>query len=963
MADDYVPLDVTPIAQQPASTGLQRVYVTGDIPADLVPLDITPGTAFVPPTKDAETKPLSPMERINDTVNLLGTAATNAPMNLAGLPGTLNRIAQQQEKEEPNRDLFMPGDVGAMVDSSALFHEVVGKHLPSGEEIKNWFWGPNGLGGKLGIPRREPQKDNVSEKVMAGAAEAAATPFAGPARALGAAAGGLGAFAEQIYPDHPILANFLAQTLALVGGGALVKSARVAGDAAPKTVREAMGGTPEERVGRTLISQAGLSKDELANRLMFNDRELVPGSKPTFAQAVDSPGAVSMENNLRANDPAFANDLQARQLEQAAAQRSVAEGIAPTGDVSLPGQRIQAMNDTVAANIAQRQKEAAQEIERRLAALGPEADPSVVNNTIKEVISNSYKDARDRVKSAYQSIIEPGRSEKIGIDPGPATRRVDKVLRDRFGRMNPAPKELTALRDSIENEKNALTFKDMNDLLARTETLVQKFSKDRNAQATALAIKDILLQRMDASASSVLKLPQPLQQFSKEQEARTIAERLTRLNELRDIEGMAPLKRWGASRKELEARIKNTEIRMRDEFGVGGAMNPDEYNRFIHAREMRKAMGDAYESGAMKDVLARGSEVGGTKLTNSEVASRFWHGDVRSNKEDMDQFIRTVGDKHAATTALRDYAVGNLRALAAKHGGELTQPVLTKYLADHAGPLNTAIGAPIKRELQNLTTAREALAADIERSSSLLSDFQKSAARHFLVKNGGPADPSVAISKALSPANKTGTEDMRQLAKIARGDASGDTLEGLKALVRDDFLAKTTKDGFIDGPAAKKWMDANGEKIRPVLGQTHVENLQKIVDDVTRITSGPGGKPAAAAKVLFDGLNGKFALLDRIPGAQWLHLRDILMKGDKELVQDLYHEAMLNPALAKTLVEKVTPSNANTIGAKILGFLKLSSRNINQAVLKDHGVASRISGPMTAAAINSPSHPEPDNGQ
>lgn len=892
----------------------------------------------------------------------VSTALTGAATNLLGIPGELANSSSKYIAEHPD-DLVSPitGEyTGPQFPSQEVFHHLIGRHLPTGDEIKDWFYSPEGPGGKAGMVRREPNPESLPEQMVAGGITQGATaaiPGVGVSGAipkvLATLGGAIGPIGEKLFPNHPALGNFAAQLLTMLGIGGATKAVK---EAAP-VLRETLGGSAENRAGTALVRESGLPKDELENRLA-SPTELVPGSKPTTSQVVNTPGMAAAEKSVRGSSPL---QWQERDTEQQNARSSAAAAVSPSGNTSAPRDFLQDVKEKGEAKVQNLEQNAADELKARLSALGPDATPDQAGKVIREVAERHYNEAQAGVDKSYSRVIQPNRAEKVMIDPTSALRRVDRRFSLEYPKTNPPPKELLAFRDALENNGDKLTYREMMGLVKRAGTEAYKMSGDNKRMM--LDMRDIVLQRMEASASDVGKLPPALHKFSSStegaafSEARTNADRLTRLNELRDIEGLAP-RTWKGSRKDLDKLITDTELRMRDDAGVKGNMNPEEYDRMITAREGKEAMRDRYSLGAMGDVLAGGTQVGGTRLTDSGVPGRFWHAKGTTSKENLDQFSKEFGSDKEATAALREYAVGNLRALVDSKGGELTPSTLNKYMADHRTALDSPIGKPIKDELSNLQTARTAINNDIERSTNFLRDYSQSAARFFLDKGGQARDPALSIAEALRPTNKTGAADMAQLAKQAK--LGGPEVEaGLKTLVHDDFVKSTG--GFADAAKAKEWLDNNADKVRPILGQKHIDNLQTIADDMSRGTHPATGNVKSAARMLNDSLQGGYALLDvKFPGVSVLTgFAKRFLTGsshDTELVHDLFNEAMLNPELAKALVTNV---NRNTERG-VTAILENAWTAIKKRTSHDSGAGRAIAGPLKVGGISAAEQP---NGQ
>lgn len=937
MADDFT-FDSPTAAGQAMAPG-RPVVVIGQTP---------PGDDNF--TFDGPVPPTPPYESTGkDKALVARTKFIDAPLDLVGLPGNIDRMYEQGKKDIPLQNdpelkaLSAEKDVGTPFAggmSPEMFHQFVGRHAWTGDEIKDWFYKTTGM------QRREPNPESTAEGVIGGAAGGLGTaiiPGMGGKAILSTIAGGAGSLAEKIFSDHPALANFATQVLTFLGGGAARKTLS---ETAP-VIRETLGGSVNDRAGTALVRASGLPKSEVEARLAA-PTEIVPGSEPTTSQVINTPSIAAAEKGVRV-DPVAGNALVERSNQQAAAREASAGTVAPTGDVNAPGKFLNETKEGIEQNISTMEKAAADEIKVRLDALGPGATPDQAGAIIREVVGKHYADAKKAATTAEKTVIETQRAEKVAFDTAPAVNRIDRVLREKYGRMNPTPSDIKQMRDRIENAGEQMTWKDMQDTRQALSKLADDYARSPHDLDTVKSMRKIIDERIDASASSVLKIPEALRRFTSEGEAVTVRERLIRLNELRDLQGMPPMPAWKQSRDKLEARITDMEKGMRTDFGAApNAMNPDEYQRYLHAKDLKAQTVDRYERGAIGDVRAGGSEMGGTDLTKSEVPGRFWN-TRNTSREDIDQFTKVLGGSPEATAALRNYAVGELRAMVEANGGNLTQKQLDTYLVKHAAALDSPVGEPIKRELSNLATAREAMDAHVESGKKLLVDYQKSGASHFLNANG-VVDPDVAISKALSPKNPTGRQDMVQLTQLAR-KGGPDVEEGLRALVRDDFVKSSG--GFKDADKAAAWLNNNREKLTPLLGKDHMDTLEAIAKDMSRGVHPTPGNPLSLARMLNDAKAGNFGFLDslgRIPGAGavtgFIKSKLTGSAHDAELVSDIFNQAMLDPKAAKILMSNVT---RNT-DAGAAAFLENSWNAIKNRTAHDSGTWKSIKGPVKAGS-------------
>lgn len=947
MADD-APAPVDPGDVGPVNApyrGTVRYHQAGDTgytpPPPVDPGDVQPVLASGASHGGEDlTPPRTPMEETIHRGNLLKSSAVDSVLETLGIPGSIGQSVMQGEKAPKNvaeATQDVPDEAKGDVALSYLLYKGL-SHLPSGSQAKDFFWnklhdviqndigpakyipGMSGIAALAGSKHVEPQ--TPGEQIVSEATKAAiplpTTKLALGARLLSGLSGAAGELAAQLSPNHPDVARFVTSLGTMLTGGAVTKTAQVGRN----LIREASPAGQEALAARGLLTASGeTDPNALAASIRRGGSELVPGSQPTTAQAANNINLTDTLSAQREGNPALTRQVAEREAEQNAARWAQANAVSPGGDAGDTRQFFQSIQDRAKSHIDQVEQEASQEVGRRVQALGPGYSPQQTGQVIRSVAEEGLDRMRQAVSRAYTNVLGPGRSSQIAIDPGPAMRRIDYQMRQRFGPKNPAPGLLTDLVEAIRNDGQGLSYKDMNDLVTRAGDTITRLADSKNAQATAIKIKQILLDRMDASASETAKVLPYTQ--NADQEARTIRERLTRLNELLDINKQQPLKRWAASRQDLEDQIKALEGKVRADFGIQGNLNPQEWARYQYARQLRTEMAERYEQGPVSSVVQRGSSAGGHLLSDSEVPAAFFHKNA-SAPDDIRQFEDVMGGHPNAMASLREYAIGHLQATADRAGG-MTPQLLHKWMADHAAALRPF--PELRQQLQGIRDAQDLAAAAGQGMREDLEKFQQTAARHFLSPNpNAPVDPAVAINNALKTTNRMGRTDIQQLVAMASRDQSGDAMEGLRRGIMEHIARVTSGVPDLHGTPLimnqkfNAWMRANRDKIAPAFTTAHMQALDQIAADLQRGTLGrgtAGGANLTIGQAMQAALGGYHSLIPNIPVVGKKIMGFLYGRTDAEIA-DAFNRMLLDPKLAAAALDRIGSPTAQRSVALML---------------------------------------------
>lgn len=340
--------------------------------------------------------------------------------------------------------------------------------------------------------------------------------------------------------------------------------------------------------------------------------------------------------------------------------------------------------------------------------------------------------------------------------------------------------------------------------------------------------------------------------------------------------------------------------------------DPEAGERYGLARMLTRDRKETFGRGPIGDVLAPGPAGARYRLGDSEVAGRFFNG--RVTPETVDAFVRAAGDRPRAVEALRDYAVSDLRAFAAPDG-RLNVDRWRQWTQRNAEALR--VFPELRSQLETAADAQALVDRLGARRTQALSGFERSAAGRFL-----GADPDKAVAAIFSGNNPT--RDLSQMVRMAAREPGG--VDALRRAVVDHINRRVEMPGAVDAamnparsPAAYRsfFRDQVGAlEGSGLFTRAHVDAMAAIDEDVARSLFARDAGRGAGSNT-YQNLSSAavlsrigFGILDpdSIPvSASAGRALSFLYRIPDQQVRELIREAMLDPKLARELVEKATP--------------------------------------------------------
>ena len=387
-----------------------------------------------------------------------------------------------------------------------------------------------------------------------------------------------------------------------------------------------------------------------------------------------------------------------------------------------------------------------------------------------------------------------------------------------------------------------------------------------------------------------------------------------------------------ASRVGAAAEIKARSEQMR---GDPNYRQFGEENRqqLAAGREATRDLKERFDEGVVGDIT-QPKPYGGFAMDESQVAKQvFKPGD--GGAETLSAYRRAVGDTDTLRI-IEDYAGSQLRKFALNADGTINKTRADLWLKNHE---------PAMRQFPELEQRIRAAASSTERMGEIAAQgklqrqrFETRAVKKLMDRQTGEAIDDADVPRAIGTmlANPKRATDLKQIAALARQDASGNATRGLQRAIGDHIIEKFLKPessksvaqnfrafirqnesflGDIVGPETlKSWkqlatrLEEQARALpaaRP--GRLDEPLLRQLSRHAVSATLGGLGSGAALGSLVSGGLGGLAAAFG-VQGVRWLRAQGF-KNGDQIL-----SEAVNNPEAMKALLERV-PANGPDKGA------------------------------------------------
>jgi hypothetical protein len=361
--------------------------------------------------------------------------------------------------------------------------------------------------------------------------------------------------------------------------------------------------------------------------------------------------------------------------------------------------------------------------------------------------------------------------------------------------------------------------------------------------------------------------------------------------------------------------------------------------RYRAAADATRERAQTFGAGPVGQALRGGRGGMPYSVADSQVAGKFFNSGGHP-AEDVAAFLRAVGDRPRAVELLQDYAASSLRKAAERADGTLDPRKVETWLGRHSDALRAF--PELAERFRTAAGAEQAVAEAMAARKAAHDAYLDTAARHFLGN-----DPLYAVGRALNSSNPS--QEFGQLAGMVRGNPEAKT--GLQRAVvefmRQRFLSNAEAGesgvGLLKSDQFQSFVKKNRGALSWIFSKEQIDSMEAVAADLQRAnrsiagTKLPGGsntpqdavglaKYAASSsllrKILVEGGagSGGWLLGGPIGGASGL-LGSAFVNAARDAglrkVDDLVTEAMLNPALARGLLEKAAPGNGLHLQAAV----------------------------------------------
>ncbi len=951
-------------AEQGAGLGANALAATKDVAYGVLgaPVDIATtiaNSATQPRTEEYNKFNIlpSPMDVVSGVVNMLG----GAPAIPDTAIGSSKFLAEQGEK------------IGITNPEDVVPVTLPEKMVRSGTEAALYTVAPELLLARLkqfGIVGKEAAA--LAESMLGSAKSAPAVAR----NALAGAAGGAGAAAGVELAPEPLkpLAAVLGALVGGVGGDLAVtgagNAARRAGESVAKTFDPMLGPAGIERAaGRKLAEGLDGTIDETIAAI---DSAAAPvsGAKPTLAEATGDRGAATMAKGAAKVDPVKFEERAAQQAQERVdflkrVQRTGgAEDLAPA--ITKHNQRVEDLLTKI-DEVAQQRGEA---IAADIAA--GRRDAVSAGEEMRNLLATE-REARRRVESALHEAVDPDGT--LAVRPKSLFDTHKRMSTQRSTLAKPITGEEKAIAEISESLAPLTPYSDLVALKTRIgdEMRLEAREKGKTAKwgrlsqyakavANDLKAPAMALAKQEAQAVKAGEL-MPEQTFLAK--VKEITDELDRNAAAfgTDVDGAGALRAGppttgpgpvgtagqadvgsgnAAGGQSLPGPAGGTTpgggLGSQEAFDV--VVDPDVAARLRAADDATIDRVNTFDNKTLKPILARPSSANPFTMPASQVPSRIFKPGPAGG-ETVAQYRAAVGDVQALPV-VEGYAIDDLIRTASRPDGTLDPKKVTKWRNDHADALRSF--PALDARLANATTASETAGAVAAARRAKVTEVQKGAAS-ALAGATDPGEITTIVGRIFSRADSVA--EMQKLRRALRNDP--DANAGLRKTIVDHMLSKAIRD--VDGteelaPARlRAFLDDNEQTLRAAgFTDPEIRSMRALADEASqaaRIAKSArpeeAGAGAVAQNILRFGLGADatprslflrmavqsagHSVLPFLFGGPLLGLASLIGSGavnalrakGLQSVDELFREALLDPALARKLLAKVNSKNLKPV--------------------------------------------------
>jgi hypothetical protein len=773
--------------------------------------------------------------------------------------------------------------------------------------------------------------------------------------AIGASSGAGGQAASEVAPDdYKTAAKIggglvggmvpLAGRVVYEGGKFAVNAARTAAQPFTKSGQEALAGSK--------IAGAASDVNAVKANLENGPQELVPGSKPTTFQQTGDMGLGQLERKVRTENP---EDFIQRASEQNAARGSAISGVQQTGspaDVATHFRSIRNALDT-ATDASVRQ--ARQTADQHIAAMGGAGNAEAHGELMRGAAQSARDTAKENERALWKAVDPENKLVMPGTPIASAAKRVEGELSKSA---KPLEGEERAIVDVAKQYTDKTPFHEVMDLRSRISTAMSEERRTNGftpVYGRLVRLRTAVENTIDRAVENQAALDKQAVAQGRVSEEDTITANLTRMvNEFRARQnsgvaggggvssasnrtgaasGTGPVRAGSQAPGEAGVASGNPGVS-----GEGTPLDPAAAERLRAASTATRERAQTFDEGATGNVLRPGARAGEYRTPDSLVPSKIFHPGANGG-ESVRSYIGAVGEAQAVP-AIADYAAFSLRRAAMRPDGTIDTTKALAWAKQHDAAL-AELPPSVRSRLANPGRAEEAVTQAVAARKERMDTFDHSE----LAKVMGHDSSDVVRQIGSIFSSRDAVAKMQELATAANGNpaAKAGLRRAIVEHIRSQYLsnaeAGTTGASTIKADAFQTFMRTKTDVLAQVFEPEEIGALRAVASDLQRAnrtinaTKLAGGsntaqdtahRAADAGSILNKiAVEAAFATAGHaatssVGGgiAGWLGARTVSALRDAGIshVDDLVKEAMLNPELARALLQKVpAPSDKGAI--------------------------------------------------
>lgn len=762
--------------------------------------------------------------------------------------------------------------------------------------------------------------------------------------AIGGASGVGGQAAEEVAPEGYKTGAKIAG--GLVGGGiplagrALYEGGKFA-VAAAKSAAQPFTKSGQEALAGTKIAGSASDLGAVKANLEGGSQEIVPGSHPTTFQQTGDMGLGQLERQVRTNNP---EDFIQRGAEQNAARGSAISGVQQTGspaDVATHFRGVRNALDTATeASVNQARQTAAQ----HSAALGGAGNAEGHGELLRGMAQGARDTARQQERALWEAVDPDNHMVMPGTPIAAAARRAENQLSNSA---KPIEGEERAIFDVARGYTDRTPFRDVMDLRSRVSTAMRE--ELRSSGHTPIygrlsVLRGQIEHTIDNAVENQARIDQRAVERGQAHQDDTWSARMRQeVNDFIARRNAEVANGRGGTGTAPTGRPAPVPGAVGAEGSPGGQAGLPPGNPGVQGEPIDAAAADrlraastatreraqTFDEGATGTALRPGARAGEYKTPDSLVPSKIFHPGANGG-ESVRSYVEAVGADHAVP-AIADYAAFSLRRAATRPDGTIDTARALAWARQHNAAL-AELPATVRNRLANPGRADEAVTAAVAARRERMDAFD-----HSELARVTGTDSSDVVRQIGSVFNsRDAVSRMQALSTATNGNPAAQA--GLRRAViehiRTQFLsnaeAGTTGASTIKSDAFQTFMRTKSDVLAHVFEPQEIGALRAVATDLqranrtinaTKLAGGSNTAQDTVERAAHEGtilsriaMEGAFAagghavtktfsggILGFIGAKTYAALRDAGITH----VDDLVKEAMLNPELARSLLQKV----------------------------------------------------------